>query len=472
MVKHSGIPASAPPTAPERASTAQLLMRAYIIVLLAATFGHTAVYNLAGHTGSLIVIAVLTAGTIAIWVPAIVRARPVPLVWRRLPWAVLGYCALALASVLWSAWPVATLVTGALLSALTLSALFIAHVLSWREILGAIASALKWILGLSIAIELWVALVLQHPLLPFFFESPGGTPDPHWYWVRGNLLDGGRIQGIVGNSNQLAALCLVAIIVFCVLFAARVRWRTTLALWVLAAAYLMYRASSATIFTAAFAAAVTLAVALLMRRAQGPGSRTRIYAVALGGTALLVALAVVFRGPLLERLGRTGDFTGRFGIWEQVLERGGQRPWFGWGFSSPWIPSEPAIQGWIVDKGLTVFHAHNMWFDVFLQLGAAGLVLMACIWVSMLWRSWFFAVDRPRWDLRDDRPFSPLTLAPSLITVVLLVQGLAESAPIMLWGWLLVVLFTFKLKAVPLLGAGLSERSRVIDLGEQRRRVP
>ncbi|MFP3822095.1 hypothetical protein SB658_25700, partial [Bacillus sp. SIMBA_008] len=84
-----------------------------------------------------------------------------------------------------------------------------------------------------------------------------------------------------------------------------------------------------------------------------------------------------------------------------------------------------------------------------LQLGALGVVLMALAYVSLLWRSWFFAVDRPRWDLEAARPFSPLTLLPSLFTIVLLVQGLSESTPIMLWGWMLLVLLSFKLKSVP-----------------------
>src|SRR5690606_10837525 len=131
-----------------------------------------------------------------------------------------------------------------------------------------------------------------------------------------------------------------------------------------------------------------------------------------------------------------------------------------------------AIRGWIIDHGITVFHAHNMWLDVYLQLGAVGLALMAFIVATLLWRSWFFAVDRPRWDLKADRPFSPLTLAPPLITVALLVQGLPESESIMLWGWLLIVLLSFKIKSVPLLGIGLSERSRVIDRGETPKRVP
>ena len=112
-----------------------------------------------------------------------------------------------------------------------------------------------------------------------------------------------------------------------------------------------------------------------------------------------------------------------------MLERAAERPLIGWGFATPWVPWDPAFDGWIIDHGVTVMQAHNMWVDVFLQLGVIGLVLMGLIYLATTWRSWFFAVDRPRWDLREDRPYSPLTLLPTLTMAILLVQGLAESSP-------------------------------------------
>src|SRR5690606_18162542 len=115
------------------------------------------------------------------------------------------------------------------------------------------------------------------PLLPFFADLPDGDIDPHWYWVRDNLFDGGRIQGLVGNSNLLAIVSLFAIVTFGVSFAARARWRTTLVLWTLLAVYLMVRASSATAYVCAAAAAVVLLVALLIRRARTREIRRRIY---------------------------------------------------------------------------------------------------------------------------------------------------------------------------------------------------
>lgn len=471
MAQYTKHPVAALPTAPERESTGHLLLRGYVIAVLFVGFAHSAVYNLLGEIGAAIVLALFSAATLAIGVPMLARNRPQPFRWRRLPWAAVGYTALALLSVAWSQWRVPTVATGMLLAAVTVNGLFIAHVLTWHEIVRALSSAFKWILGLSLALELWVSLVLHGPLLPNFADIPAGKIDPQWYWVRDNLFDGGRIQGILGNANLLGIVSLFALITFGVLFAAKARWRTTLALWMILAAYFLFRTASATALACAGAAAVVLVVALLMRRAASPTARTRIYVVAIGSTAVLALAVWLLREPLLGLLGRSADLTGRSNkIWAAVLERVGAHPIIGNGFSSPWVPTDPAFDGWIVDHGITVFHAHNMWLDVLLQLGVLGLVLMAVAYGSLLWRSWFFAVDRPRWDLDAHRPYSPLTLLPSLYTVVLLVQGLTESTPIMLWGWLLLVLLSFKLKSVPLVGVG--ERDLVFERGTATRRVP
>lgn len=471
MAQYTKHPVAAPPSAPERESTGHLLLRGYIILVLFTAFAHSAVYNLVGEIGAVIVLVAFLLATLAIGVPLLARKRPQPFAWRRLPWAATAYTVLALVSVAWSQWRGATLITWVLLATVTVNALFIVHVLTWHEIVRALASAFKWILGLSLALELWVALVVHGPILPNFFDRPDGEIDPHWYWVRGNLFDGDRIQGIVGNSNLLAIISLFAIITFGVLFAARARWRTTLALWGLLAAFFLLRAGSATAYVCAAAAGVVLVVALLMRRTTTPQGRTRLYVVVLGGAVALGAAVWLLQKPLLALVGRSADLTGRSDrIWEKVLDRAAEHPLFGNGFSSPWVPFDPAFAGWIEDHGITVFHAHNMWLDVLMQLGVLGVILVGLAYLSLLWRSWFFAIDRPRWDLDSDHPYSPLTLLPSLFTIVLLVQGFTESTPIMLWGWMLLVLLSFKIKAVPLVGVG--ERERVIERGERSRRVP
>ena len=170
-------------------------------------------------------------------------------------------------------------------------------------------------------------------------------------------------------------------------------------------------------------------------------------------------------------LGRSSDLTGRERIWQAVLERAVQQPLIGWGYSTPWIATDPAFDEWIVDHGQTVMQAHNMWVDVFLQLGLIGVFLMGVLYLAFIWRSWFFAVDRPRWDLRADRPYSPLTLLPTLVGAVLLVQGLAESSPLLLWGWLFVVMLAFKIKQSPHIGEGAAEMRIAIERGELTTRL-
>jgi len=473
MAVYTKHPVAEPPAAPARETTGHLMVRAYSVLTLFTVLAHTAVYNLLGPAGAAVVLVVLTLGTLAIWVPALAHHRPTRFPWRRLPWALLGYVALALLSTLWSRWPGATLLTWTLMAAITANALFVASMLTWQEIVRALSSALKFILGLSLLVELWVALVLHRPVLPNFVVAPEGSIDPHLYWVRGNLFDAdGRIQGIVGNAHTLAMMCLFALIVFGVLYAARVRRRGALIVWALVAVVLLIKAASATVYLSIVIVIAVLAAALWTRASRGPAQRRAVYltvgAVGVAG----IGAALMLRERLLELLGKDADLTGRFEIWAAVWKRASERPVAGNGFSSPWVPWDPAFDGWILDHGLTVFHAHNMWLDVFLQLGVVGVVIIGIAWLALLWRAWFFAVDRPRWDLDAQRPYSPLTLLPIMLVAVLLFEGLAESAPIMLWGWMLLVLLSFKIKAVPLIGVGIGERTPVISHGPRARRVP
>ena len=472
MAVYTKHPVAAPPAAPARETTGHLMVRAYAVLCLFSVFAHTAVYNLVGPVGSVVVLVVLTLGALGIWVPAIARQRPTRFPWRRLPWAALGYGALALVSVLWSRWPGATLLTWSLMAAITATALMVATMLTWQEIVRALSTTLKLILGLSVVIELWVALVVRHPILPNFAQLPPGKINPVSYWVRGNLFNGGRIQGIVGNAHELAMMCLFALLVFAVLYAARVRRRGLLIGWAVLAMVLLVKGASTTVYLGIVVILAVAAAALVARAAKTPAARRGVYLAFAAVAVIGVAAAVLLRDRVLGLFGKGPDLTGRVEIWQSVWERAITRPVFGNGFSSPWVPWDPAFDRWILNHGITVFHAHDMWLDVFLQLGIVGVAVMLVAWLALLWRSWFFAVDRPRWDLDAQRPYSALSMLPLLLTTALLFEGIAESAPIMLWGWLLLILLSFKMKSVPLIGIGVGERTPVISHGPQARQVP
>jgi len=462
MAVHTKHPAWQVPRAPERERTGHLLLRAWcVFVLFLALTGVAWVLAF----GTAVAGAVLLAGGLVsavLWV----LVRP-PLNARRLPWFVLAYVLWAGLSILWSAWPAATATTWLLLAVSTLQGLFTATVLTWREFVASLASALKWALGLSLVFELVVSLFVQAPLLPGFrLREPGVDYDPIEYWSRDNLFDGGRIQGLFGNANLLAGVAVLGLIVFAIRFAARAPRRILLVGWMLLALFLLVRAGSATAYLSMAAVLVVLGTVLLMRTVHHAGGRTKYYllyaAVGLGGAAVLW----FGRDAIFSALGRSADLTGRERIWAAVWERAVEHPIIGWGYSTPWITTDPAFDGWIVDHGQTVQQAHDMWLDVFLQLGAVGLVLIAGIYLSFIWRAWFFAVDRPRWDLRADRPYSPLTLLPTLLATLLLVQGITESGPLLLWGWMLVVALGTKITQSPLVGVGPAEQSVALERGD------
>lgn len=463
MAAHALHPISAPPAAPIREKFGHLLVRAWCIFVLVAGFAGTSWLMAFGVAGT----AVVAYGSGLISMILWIVLRP-GVQWRRLPWLAVGYVAWATCSILWSAYPASTVPTLLLLLSTTVQAMFVGSVLTWRELVRSIASALKWVLGVSLAFEIWVSLVWGGPVMPGF-GRPGRGVDPIEMWSRDNLFDGGRIQGVFGNANALAYVALLGIVVFSIRIASRAPRRPFLYAWIVVAAFLFFRAASATATLAAAAVAVVLAAALIMRASRRAGVRTRLHlayaVIALGGLGALC----VARDGVFALLGRSSDLSGRERIWEAVGDRAAERPVQGWGFSTPWIPTDPAFDGWIVDHGVTVMQAHNMWLDVFLQLGVIGVSLMALTVFAFGWRAWFFAIDRPRSDFVADRRYSALTLLPPLVAALLLVQGLAESTPLLGWGWMLLVMFSFKIKQTPLLSRGPAEQRPV---GEQGERLP
>jgi O-antigen ligase len=371
----------------------------------------------------------------------------------RLPKALIAFLGYAVLSIAWSAYPSASLLTltGTLLT--TIVGVYLALVLSWTEVVHALAVALKWVLGLSILFELWVALIVRAPVLPLFVDFGGEKPPLLAMWSRNVLLEGGRIQGILGNSNLLAVVALFGIIVFGLQLAAKSVRRSWGIAWLALAALIFALTRSSTMILAAVAAAIVLAAVLLIRRSTTPRARSRVYI----GLAALVALGVlfvtVFSNVFLALFGKSSDLTGRIGIWNTVVGLAQERPWFGWGYSSPWIGWVEPFDGLIVRRGVEQLHAHNAWPDVWLQLGVVGVVLFAAVVISLTWRSWFAAVDRPRFDLRDDRPYTVLSLLPILIAVVLIVQSVAESRILIESGWVLVVALALKTKQYPVMDA-------------------
>lgn len=442
--------------APARRRLPLSLVRAWCVVVIASSMAGTAWLMAFGVTGSAVVVVITTAVSAAIWLVQRPRRR-----WRRLPWFALAYVGWAVLSLLWTEWPRATAMTLALLLATTAQAIFVASVLTGRQIIEAIAAAVKWMLALSVAFELWVSLIWRGPILPQFVRpGPDFDGDPIMFWSRDKLFTDDRIQGIFGNANSLAYIALLGLVVFGLQINTRAGRRGPLAAWTLLAAFCFWRGSSATATMCALAIAIVIVVVLLMRRARTAGARRILYVVfAVSGVALVSTLWLL-REDLFELLGRSSDLSGRKEIWATVGERFAESPIFGWGYSVPWVPTDPFFDGWIIDRGVSVMQAHSTWFDVAMQLGVVGVLFFAVALGAFTWRAWFLALGRIPRPGADREPRSRLLLIPALVATILLVQSITESSPLLNWGWFLLVMLAFAIKQAPAAVRGTPVRRR------------
>lgn len=374
-----------------------------------------------------VIVAIIVAG----WIAVAVRHR---LDLRRIPIALGTLAALMVASIVWSFYPGASAL-GVLTTLLTmLVGVVMAHTLDLAQLLRALGVALRWIIGLSLAFELFVAAVLQRPVLPLWVSYDEPFPRA-FYWSRALLFEGGRIQGIPGNANLLAFAALLAVIVFTIQLAERRVGSAAGWGWLGAALLTLALTRSSTVLVAGAVAAVALGVVLLARRLTRRGRWTLygLTALAAGG---VVALAVVFRAQLLDLVGRSDDLTGRLDIWDAVLGLAAQRPVLGWGWVSYWVPWVEPFDDLVVIDGVTYLQAHNAWLDVLLQLGAVGLVVFSILVITTGVRVLSWSVDAPL----GDAPASPaLRTLPALLLTVLLVHSLAESRLLVEAGLVLLV---------------------------------
>lgn len=374
----------------------------------------------------------------------LVRSRP-DWRWRRFPKALLFFLGLATLSITWSAYPGASALGIALQWLTTITAFFLALTLSWAEMLRTLSIALRWLLGLSVVFELFVGVFVGHAVLPFWVDYGGGPVPQAFYWSRGLLLEGGPIEGIVASRNLLGFAALIAVIVFSVQLAARTVRRGWGVAWLGLAVVMLALTRSATVTVAGVAVGLALVFALWARRVDGNGRRP-LYLTAIAAAVTVVGSFIAFMPTILELFGKSPDLTGRFDIWKSVIGLASERPIWGWGWVSYWVPWVEPFNGLAVRNGVTYLQAHNAWLDVWLQLGILGLVVFASLVGSTLWRSWFLAVDRPRRGLADTEPHTASALLPLLLMAALIAQSVAESRILVEFGWVLLVVLAVMTK--------------------------
>jgi O-antigen ligase len=355
---------------------------------------------------------------------------------RQMPWPLTSLLALMLVGTIWSNYPTVTLGAAIVQIATTSFALFLATAFDWRELLRLFANTLRTILFASVIFELFAAVIVRGPIEPFFPNYDGDQPPAvAFFWTQGNIFSDDRIQGIVGNSNMLAYMAMIAVVVFAIERAANTTSRLITILSFSAALPMLILSRSASI---GFAMAAVAAAAVVSIAVEGKERdvRHRYYRVAwliIGTGALLV---LTYRATIFTLLGKSPDMTGRTKIWKIVLDLIDERPLQGWGWTSYWVPWVEPYQGLVVINNVPYFQAHNAFLDVWLQLGAIGLGLFVLLVGITFVRVWRLAV----------RHTNPLYLWPILVFVGIVTQNLTESRILVEIGWVILVLFAVKVR--------------------------
>ena len=348
---------------------------------------------------------------------------------QRMPVTVVAFVAMAVLSAIWAIAPGWSLVGSFVLIGTVASAVLIAS-LPYRLILDLTHWTMQGLLIASLLFEAFVALVLRRPLFPLWAAYPADASG-ELHWSSGLLFEGGRIQGIMGNANLLGMVALVALVIAgCRAAAGLDRWWPV---WVALPILTHALTRSATVLFATAMVGVLTFLVVAWVRWRG-ATFYRIFGMAIAVGLALVGLIVANWNAVTEFLGRDADMTGRFDIWGRVIDLGLTSPVVGVGYLGYWLPWVEPFDTLGEMHGMVYLQAHNVWLDVFMQLGLVGVLL----WAGIQYR----AVSNCLGALyRAPVGERALNAIPLLLWVALFVQGLAESRPWIEYGMMLLVIF-------------------------------
>lgn len=350
---------------------------------------------------------------------------------------VLAFVALTGLSVIWSATPAVTVLASVVTIATTYVAVVTVQHFGTSRFLELLYRGMQWSLLAGVTFELIVAAFIRDEVRPFVSDLTGlaGLTDETspFIWSENHLLEGGPIQGFVGNRNPFAAIALVtAILAFILYLERRVSRRNAFITLGVAAAVLLLT-QSATVAVMALVVAVLFGCAAAVRQAD-THARTTVSMYLLGSAAVVGWTLYSAKDAVLALLDRDSDLTNRTAIWERVIAIASERV-EGWGFVGSWpVWDEPYAT--IVDETTErATHAHNAFLDAWLQVGVVGLVLLVVLVASVFFRAWGVVQ-------RGERQSSWIPVGWVLLIAALGVQALSESKLLIEGGWYMLVALT------------------------------
>jgi exopolysaccharide production protein ExoQ len=196
----------------------------------------------------------------------------------------------------------------------------------------------------------------------------------------------GMWRGVFPHKNVLGPVMAIAVFTeLYILVASRERplWRFVLLGLFLA---LIALSISATALTASATYLAAAGGYLLWRRDR----RLGVVAALVASIFLLSIIALISIAPeyLLAATGKDIGLTGRTDLWGMVVQLIGDRPVFGYGYRSMWLPNDTfTVLADQLTGGYGVTNSENAFLEMTLELGAAGMSIILAIFAAAFWRS-------------------------------------------------------------------------------------
>jgi exopolysaccharide production protein ExoQ len=136
--------------------------------------------------------------------------------------------------------------------------------------------------------------------------------------------------------------------------------------------------------------AVVLGIYAASKIAGRADQRSRVIVLVFGSAiAIAVAVAAIANyAALVALIGRDATLTGRTEIWKQVWPFIAKRPMLGWGYSGFWRGIQGESFKVVAAMRFILFHAHNGFLEIWLELGAFGLALFAASYLRAWRKLW------------------------------------------------------------------------------------
>lgn len=336
-----------------------------------------------------------------------------------LPISLMVFVAWVAASVFWSNYQWISLGSIAYLVTFTVLGVSVALLRDTIQLVRAFGDVLRLVLVVSMTLEIFAGLLIDMPI--------------RFLAITGSLDTLGPLQGIVGSRNQLGIIAVISLITFATeLRTISVRRGTSIGSISLAALCLLLSQSPVAIGAAII---VGLATAALYGLRRIKADRRPLWNFGLLAVSIVVAiLAWVFRSTIISTLDATKDLSYRLDVWRRIMGLTSAHPLEGWGWVGTWRSNVVPFVSFQDVPGGAPQSAANAFFDVWLQVGLAGLAVFVLMVSLAFVRSWLLAVSRR----------SVVFVWPALVLLTLITASFAESSILVEFGWLTLVVCIVK----------------------------